>query len=171
LILNTAAQVTSETHILDLSEPLNGLRVLFTRREKVQYTIEHHSFPDSEPNSQDHRGYFYVLTNENSKNMQLYRIPVPSEKEWSEKYLAAGIDVDSMLEMKEVVIENRDFVLIEAFQVRARHLIVFERSNCMQNIRVVNLDPGIMFVMFEIKISHYINRRIRIRQLLLRIVL
>jgi oligopeptidase B len=42
-----------------------------------------------------------------------------------------------------MVIEHRDFVLIEDFQIRTRHLILLERSNCLQNVRVVELtDDG-----------------------------
>jgi protease II len=53
-----------------------------------------------------------------------------------------GMTPSEALRLRESVIQHRDFVLIEAFQVRARHLIVFERSNCMQNIRIVDLSSG-----------------------------
>ncbi len=139
--MNTSAQVTSETRILDLRCPTSMPHLIFPRREKVQYTVEHHSFADAEENSQDYRGYFYVSTNESSRNIQLFRFPVPTLDEWSGKY-CSGISFDQLKLKKEVVIENRDFVLIEGFQVRARHLIVFERSNCMQNIRIVSLEKG-----------------------------
>jgi oligopeptidase B len=136
--LNSAAQITSETRYIDLSDPTGQPLVLFPRREKIQYSVEHHSIPDAEPGTQAYRGYFYVMTNEKSKNLQLFRIPVPDSNELA-GHFAHGFSPDLVDKMKEVVIDHRDFVLIEAFQVRARHLIVFERSNCMQNIRIIHL--------------------------------
>lgn len=51
--------------------------------------------------------------------------------------------MDQLIELRETVIEHRDFVLIEDFQLRKNHLIVFERSNCLQNVRIVDLtEPG-----------------------------
>ncbi len=137
--MNSAAQITSETRYIDTSNPTADPLVLFPRREKIQYTVEHHSFPDAEPGSPAYRGHFYVMSNENSKNLQLFRIPVPSSEDLKGKY-KNGVSPEEVETMKEIVIAHRDFVLIEAFQVRARHLIVFERSNCMQNIRVINLE-------------------------------
>ncbi|KAI9145210.1 prolyl oligopeptidase family-domain-containing protein [Paraphysoderma sedebokerense] len=49
-----------------------------------------------------------------------------------------------LLSIRETVIPPRDFVLIEDFQIRVRHLVVFERSNCIQNVRIVDLtDPSL----------------------------
>ena len=151
LIINTAAQVTSETHLLDLSNPLNTPFTLFPRREGVQYTVEHHYFSDADEYTQDLRGFFYVTSNEDSRNIQLFRVPVPDSESWKIKY-KDGIQEEHLLELKEQIIANRDFVLIEAFQLRARHLIVFERSNCMQNIRIVNLEIGGGFDVY-----HYVS--------------
>lgn len=151
LIFNTSAQVTSETRVIPLDSPLATPRIVFPRREKIQYVVEHHGYSNAELGSQDHRGYFYVMTNEESKNNVLYRIPVPQEKVWLEDF-KDGFTEDFIEKYREPVVEARDFVLIEAFQVRIRHLIVFERSNCMQNIRIVNLDPGAGFETF-----HYVT--------------
>ena len=125
--------------------------MLFPRREKVNYTVEHHAFADASPDSQNYRGYFYIMTDENSKNYQLYRVPVPIVQELEGKY-KNGLLPEHVKSMKEVVISNRDFVLIEAFHLRARHLVVFERSNCMQNIRIVNLGPDTRFETY-----HYVS--------------
>lgn len=151
LFLNSAAQITSETRFIDLSDPLDTPTVLFPRREKIQYTVEHHMFPDAEPSSQNYRGYFCVMTNESSKNLQLFRVPVPALELLKTVYKEGILPKDTE-KMKEIVIDQRDFVLIEAFQVRARHLIVFERSNCMQNIRIVNLDESGSFETY-----HYVS--------------
>ncbi|KAI3651108.1 hypothetical protein MP228_004589 [Amoeboaphelidium protococcarum] len=140
LFLNTAAQVTSETRYIDLTDPAYPIRVVFPKREKIQYQVEHHHFLDAEPGSQDARGYFYVMSNEKSKNMQIYRVPILPTAELDAQFGPDGMSLDWVSKHRESVIDNRDFVLIEAFQVFCRHLVVFERSNCMQNIRVVNLE-------------------------------
>jgi oligopeptidase B len=147
LLLNSSAQVTSETHYLYLEEEAKGdvweyhsegasnwtmktetakglapCKCIFPRREGVQYTVESH---------QDH---FYILTNEGKqKNNWLFRIP---------RGLSPSEVSDSLLELRETVIPPRDFVLIEDFQVRIRHLVVFERSNCLQNVRIVDLTDS-----------------------------
>lgn len=113
--MNTSAQVTSETRVLDLETPGAKLRVLFPRRENYSYTIEHHGFPDSS-DPQEQRGYFYIMTNENAKNLTIFRVPVPSDEEWDTKY-ALGMPPDVVNSVRETVVEARDFVMIEAFQV------------------------------------------------------
>ncbi|KAJ3135219.1 hypothetical protein HK101_004262, partial [Irineochytrium annulatum] len=117
IILNSAAQITSETRYVPADSPLDDLMVLMPRREHIQYKTEAHD------NS------FYVLTNEDSKNNWLFRIPIPT----------STTTQDELLALRESVIEHRDFVLIEDFQLHSRHLIVFERSNCLQNVRVIDL--------------------------------
>lgn len=116
-------------------------RIIFPRRDGLQYSIEHHYFPAAERDSQNYRGYFYYLTNEDSKNNQLLRVPVPTEEEWSTKFVN-GMDLDYVKTVRTAIVPHRDFVLIESFQVRERHLIVFERSNCIQNIRIISLEEG-----------------------------
>ena len=138
LILNSAAQITSESRFIDLSDPTGEPVVLFPRRQKIQYTLEHHYFADADPSSQAYRGYFYVMTNEDSKNHQLFRVPMPSREEMKTKF-KDGMSPEEMKKRRQIVVGHRDFVLIEAFHVRARHLIVFERSNCVQNIRIISL--------------------------------
>ncbi|KAJ3036119.1 hypothetical protein HK097_003922, partial [Rhizophlyctis rosea] len=120
IILNSAAQITSETRIIR-AEGLEGPKLLFPRREGIRYTCETHG------------EWIYVLTNEDSKNNWLFRIPVKESLE--------GVDrsLDSLMELREPVIEHRDFVLIEDFDIRKNHLIVYERSNCLQNVRIVDL--------------------------------
>ncbi|KAF9096882.1 hypothetical protein BGX29_008365 [Mortierella sp. GBA35] len=119
IMVNSAAQVTSETLFLHAdAEDDAQLRVIMPRKEGITYSAESH---DGE--------YFFVLTNENSKNNWLFRTPAP-------KRHSPPVDLAAM---REKVIPHRDFVLIEDFQVRRRHLVVFERSNCHQNVRVIEL--------------------------------
>ncbi|ORZ27977.1 prolyl oligopeptidase [Lobosporangium transversale] len=121
IMINSAAQVTSETLFLhaDATEDVRQLRVIMPRKEGITYSAESHSGK-----------YFFVLTNENSKNNWLFRTPAPK--------CDSPAEMD-LMSLRETVIPHRDFVLIEDFQVRRRHLVVFERSNCHQNVRVIEL--------------------------------
>ncbi|KAF9276742.1 hypothetical protein BGZ68_009776 [Mortierella alpina] len=123
IMINSAAQVTSETLFLhaDADEDDAPPRVIMPRKEGITYSAESHDGK-----------YFFVLTNENSKNNWLFRTPAP-------KRHSPPVDLVSL---REKVIPHRDFVLIEDFQVRRRHLVVFERSNCHQNVRVIELAPA-----------------------------
>ena len=126
IILNSAAQVTSETRYIPADSSLAQPRLLIPRRENTNYVVE------------SHENHLYILTNEDSKNNWIYRIPVP---ETLNPPLADN-DWENLLELRETVIEHRDFVLIEDFILRENHLIVFERSNCLQNVRIVDLRQG-----------------------------
>lgn len=122
IMINSAAQVTSETLFLHAdAEDDARPHVIMPRKEGITYSAESH---DGE--------YFFVLTNENSKNNWLFRTPAP-------KRHSPPLD---LITLRETVIPHRDFVLIEDFQVRRRHLVVFERSNCHQNVRVIELAPA-----------------------------
>ncbi|KAF9435659.1 hypothetical protein BGZ76_005799 [Entomortierella beljakovae] len=123
IMINSAAQVTSETLFLhsDADKSDTQLRVIMPRKDGVTYSAESHNGK-----------HFFVLTNENSKNNWLFRTPAPKRN---------SPPIDLVL-LRETVIPHRDFVLIEDFQVRRRHLVVFERSNCHQNVRVIELAPA-----------------------------
>lgn len=69
-----------------------------------------------------HGAYFYVLTNEDSINNHLFRI---HKKDMSSR---------------EVVVEHREYVLIEQFLVQRNHVVLMERSNAKQMIRVIHAD-------------------------------
>ncbi|KAI9097186.1 prolyl oligopeptidase [Phlyctochytrium arcticum] len=122
IILNSSAQITSESRFISADSPNDPPRLIFARQENIQYSVEAHG------------SYFYILTNENSKNNCLYRTPIPTTLPDP-----AAVTEKELLDLRETVVEQRDFVLIEDFEVRRNHLIVFERSNCLQNVRIVDL--------------------------------
>ncbi|KAI9189003.1 hypothetical protein H9P43_000430 [Blastocladiella emersonii ATCC 22665] len=158
VFVNSGAQVTSETRYIDLDEvhavsPTSpgpagrGLawpRVVFPRTEGVQYTVKSRG---------DH---LYVLTNEGThRNNWLFRVDktaaVPTEAADAGRlpHLASRSTIP--LDGRDTVIAARDFVLIEDCTVRARHLVVFERSNCLQNVRVIDLADE------SLQTFHYIS--------------
>ncbi|RKO88349.1 prolyl oligopeptidase family-domain-containing protein, partial [Blyttiomyces helicus] len=122
ILLSSAAQITTEHRYIAADDPAGTLHLLIPRRENIQNR-----------RCESHGSHFYVLTNEDSKNNWLFRVPVP---------VADGAaSWDDLVALRETVIDHRDFVLIEDFEVRRGHLIVFERSNCLQNVRIVDLAP------------------------------
>ncbi|KAJ3151283.1 hypothetical protein HDU89_002122 [Geranomyces variabilis] len=123
ILLNSSAQITSETRCVSTERPDDPPIILFPRRESIRYSCESHA------------DYIYVLTNEDSKNNWLFRIPVTA---FSDE--AARTADPTLTDHRETVIEHRDFVLIEGFELRRQHLIVLERSNCLQNVRIVDLS-------------------------------
>ncbi|KAJ3274504.1 hypothetical protein HDV01_002632 [Terramyces sp. JEL0728] len=130
LILTSAAQITSEIRYLNTATPEHKLELLLPRQEGIQYLcVEHHD------------GYFYILSNAEVKNNYLYRTPVPVDN---------TCDINS----QEIVVEHRDFVLIEDFQFRKNYLIVLERSNCLQNVRILNTHS---FIDSEFTNFHYVS--------------
>ncbi|KAI9001717.1 prolyl oligopeptidase [Gaertneriomyces semiglobifer] len=124
VLMNTSAQVTSEMWYVSSEDPNAQPKKLLPRHEGIQYTCENHG------------DYFYILTNEESKNNWLFRIPVPDTLPENQR------NAETLLGMRETIIEHRDFVLIEFYEVRRNHLVVFERSNCLQNVRIIDLTSG-----------------------------
>lgn len=112
----------SSEHIFVKSVSINSseTRALFLPEKEFKVII---------PRSMDHMysvesngKYFYVLSN----------LKTPHSN-WIFRMLQCDFN------QKETVLEARDFVLIEEIIMRVNHLIVFERSNCIQNVRIIDL--------------------------------
>lgn len=135
LFINAAAQVTSETRYIELADEESEIIpipvVLFPRQNNVVYSVESHG------------PHFYFLTNENSINNWLFRVAKIEFKNLPTGQLSGDIKTElSPLNrnyVRETIIEHREYVLIEDFQVRKSHVMVFERSNCTQNVRVIDI--------------------------------
>ncbi|KAJ3306087.1 hypothetical protein HDU93_006215, partial [Gonapodya sp. JEL0774] len=123
-LVSITAQVTSETLYFSADDTSDRPHQLFPKTEGVQLKVEHHG------------RHFYVMSNEDAKNNYIFRVPVPETVE------PAPSTKEALMALAETVINERDFVLIEDFQLRHRHLIVFERSNCLQNVRIVDLGDS-----------------------------
>jgi len=67
--------------------------------------------------------HFYIRTNDDAKNFKLMEAPVddPSKKNWQE------------------VLPHRDTVKIEGIDAFTNHLVVYERENGLEKIRIANL--------------------------------
>ncbi len=110
IIITNSSTLSSDYHILDANKP-EGKFKQFTPREAVhEYRIYH--FEDK----------FYVLTNWNATNFRLMEAPIDktAKENWAE------------------VIAHREDVLLSDVDLFSNHLVLSERSNAANQIRIIN---------------------------------
>jgi oligopeptidase B len=110
LIIRCSSTVTNEIQILESDNPTGSFRVFEPRQVGQEYFIEHF------------KGKFYVLTNFDAQNFRLMETDEAntSRSNWKE------------------VIEHRPNVLLESFDVFDDFLVLQERSNALQQMRIIN---------------------------------
>ncbi|PRP92876.1 Protease 2 [Enhygromyxa salina] len=111
--LSIDSNASSEMWLIPSAAPEAAPSLVAARREGVEYGLAH-------------RGeQLFVLTNDGARNFAVELWPLPG---------AAGPSA-------RVFIAHRDEVLIEDIEVFADHLVVWERCEGLQRIRVVPLAP------------------------------
>lgn len=113
LIIGSSSTLTSEYRVLDANNPEGEFQVVQPRIRGMEYSIAHY---------EDH---FYILTNKDgARNFKLMKTPVSATTE--ENWI-------------EVVAHNED-VLLEDIDLFKEYLVVSERSNGLNKIRVSRWD-------------------------------
>jgi oligopeptidase B len=114
VVLELESKVTSEARVLRADDPGEDLRIVEPRRQGVEYALEHHD------------GRFLIVTNADAENFRLVEAPVerPGRESWHD------------------VVPHRDDVRLEGIDAFADHLVVYERSEAIQRIRVISLRDG-----------------------------
>lgn len=109
VMIASVSTVSSEYWYLDASDPNGTFKVIQPRERHLEYYVDH--FKD----------HFYIRTNLQANNFRLMRTPVdnPAKDQWEE------------------VIAHRPDVLIDSFEIFKDYLILAERTNAMNNIRVI----------------------------------
>jgi oligopeptidase B len=109
VVLDVSSQVTSEVWVLPAGEAEGEFSVIEPRRQNVEYSVEHHSYPGDTPGPRDR---FFVLTNDSAPNFALMEAPVdsPGRDHWRE------------------VLPHRPDVRLEGVAAFADHLVVVERA-------------------------------------------
>ncbi|NAS30115.1 prolyl oligopeptidase family serine peptidase [Flavobacteriaceae bacterium R38] len=113
IVIGSTSTLTSEFRTLDANQPLNDFKIFQPRVRGLEYSISHYN------------GRFYILTNaDGATNFKLMSTPeTNTEKEhWEE------------------VIAHRDEVLIEDIDVFKDFLVVSERDNGLNKIRIKRWD-------------------------------
>lgn len=108
LVIGSSQTLSTEYRYLDADNPSGEWQVFQARERNLEYSISH--FEDN----------FYVLTNWNAKNFRLMKTPVhaTSKANWQE------------------VIAHRDDVLINDIEIFKNYLVLKERKNGLDHLRV-----------------------------------
>jgi oligopeptidase B len=115
VLLQLSSKVTSEVHVLDASEPGGPFRVVAPRQPGVEYSVEHRD------------GRFLVVTNAGGAfNFKLAEAPAgdPGADRWRD------------------LVPHRADVRLEDVEVFSRHLVLSERAEGMERLRVLGPHPG-----------------------------
>jgi len=114
LLLELGSSVTSEVSVLDAGDPTGSFRVIHPRQQDMEYDVAHHG------------GHFYIRTNDQAVNFKLVRTPTdnPGKANWQE------------------VIPHRPAVYLTGVRAFADHLVISERDNGLQQLRIRKLSTG-----------------------------
>jgi oligopeptidase B len=113
IIIGSYSTVSSEYRILEADDPTGEFKIFQPRERNHEYDIAHYN------------GNFYILTNKDkATNFKLMKTP---EKETS---------IENWVE----VIEHREDVLLEDISIFKDFLVVEERSNGLNKIRIIRWD-------------------------------
>ena len=114
IVINSGSSTTSETLLVKADQPTEKAQIFLPRKKDHIYYIEPHT------------DGFYILSNENAKNRKvLFVNTIPKKLE----------------DCKEVIPHSID-VLLEEITVFEKHLVVQERTNGLQKIKIIDLTTN-----------------------------
>ena len=109
----SGSSTTTEVSYIDANKPADAFKVMLARKENVEYYPEHHG------------EFFYIRINDTGRNFRLMTAPTATpQRNWRE------------------VIPARKDVTIEDVDAFATHLVVSERENGLQKLRITDLKDG-----------------------------
>ena len=113
IIIGSHSTVSTEYRYLEANNPNGDFKIFQPRERDLEYSIVHYN------------GYFYVLTNkDNATNFKLMR----------------ASNSKTLKESWEEVIPHREDVLLEDISIFKNFLVVEERSNGLNKIRIIRWD-------------------------------
>jgi oligopeptidase B len=112
LMIGTSTTVSTEWWYLDANTPNGEWKVVQERERDLEYSVSHYG---------DH---FYIVTNRDAKNFKLVKTPVTATGygNWTD------------------VLPHRDNVLLEGIDIFNEYLVVQERKEGLNNIRIKRWD-------------------------------
>jgi oligopeptidase B len=116
IVIVNYSTLSTEYHVLEADNPNGEFRVIQPRERDLEYSIDH--FGD----------HFYILTNQdNAKNFKLVKTSLneTSKENWEE------------------VIPHRDDVLLEDIDIFKDYLVVSERSEGLNKLRIMRWDNSV----------------------------
>ena len=120
IVITCASKLTSEVHLVDASQPLAAPRCVAPREQGIEYHVDHHATSDGDDR-------LYILTNaDGAENFKLMVAPATSttRADWVE------------------VIPHRPTVRLADVDAFAKHVVVSERSDGLERLRVLRHADG-----------------------------
>ncbi|MBN2596538.1 MAG: S9 family peptidase [Marinifilaceae bacterium] len=108
IIIGSTSTLSAEYRYIDASKPNSEFSIFQAREKDLEYSIDHF------------KGDFYIRTNYQAKNFRLMKTPVTktTKENWME------------------VIPNRDDVYLSNFEIFEKYLVVGERKNGLNQLRI-----------------------------------
>lgn len=120
IVISAGSKITSEDHVIDALRPEEPPRLIESRRQGVEYEIEHAVLPVE-------GDVFLILTNDGgAENFALMKAPVasPGRDNW------------------QLMIPHRRAVRLQDVDAFAGYVTVWEREQALERIRVIRLSDG-----------------------------
>ena len=112
IVIHSSSTTTDEYRLLSADKPNEDFRLFLPREAGHEYSLEHAA------------GYYYILTNKNALNFNLMRCNE------SDNSLINWVDV----------VPHRDNVLIEDIEIFEKFLVVDEKENGLNRLRIMSAD-------------------------------
>lgn len=125
LFLTIGSQVTTEVRGIPANAPLGEWNVLTPRRQDIEYGVEHHRAANGSER-------FFIVTNDGAQN---FRLCIAAQAQCSaEEWLPAGPEWVSDSDQGTSIRPKLD-----AIDVFESHLVLYERADGMERIRIIAL--------------------------------
>lgn len=114
VIIDLHSTLTTEARYLSADHPEDEPKTVSPREQGIEYYVAHH------------KGFFFIITNENAKNFKLVKAPVGRSRreEWRE------------------VLPHRADVMLTGMDTFENHLVLYERKGGLQQIRISGVDAA-----------------------------
>src|SRR4029079_16160889 len=119
LVITSASKLTTEVWVVHADRPGDPFRVVTPRRDGVEYHVEHHW-------SEADGDRFFVLTNDDAENFRLMVTPAatPGREHWN------------------ALRPHREDTRLDDVDAFARHLVLSERADALEQLRVLDVASG-----------------------------
>lgn len=114
VVMTLESAITTEVHTVAADTPQSAPQVVEPRQQGHEYRLDHHGDD------------FYILSNLGAQNFKLVTAPTSNPKRWS----------------WQTIIEHSDKVTLQSVAAFENHLVLFERTNGLPQLRIKKLDPS-----------------------------
>lgn len=125
LMLSVGSKITSEYRVLDSSDPTGDFRMVWPRREGVEYGVEHAVI--------DGVDRFLIMHNDGAENFEL--IDVPADE------IGAG-PAEGRSSDRRVLVPHDPQVRLDGISAFADHLVLSYRKDALTQVAVARLGAG-----------------------------